>query len=65
MIMTITINLDNAAFDPPNTGAELARILADVASKLEHCCHQRTGGLRQNLYDMNGNEVGAMTTSQE
>jgi len=63
MKMTITIDIDNAAFDPPGTGAELARILADVARKLKNCVHQRTPGMRQNLYDVNGNHVGEMTTT--
>ena len=65
MKMTITIDTANAAFDPPDTGAELARILHDAARKLDCCVHQRTEGFRLNLYDVNGNHVGHISTTEK
>lgn len=50
----ITINMDNAAFAPP-AGDELARILRDLANRVDHA-YPMAGA--QPLYDINGNHVG-------
>jgi hypothetical protein len=53
MKLTITIQMDNEAFDDGNEGrTEAARILRDVAKHLE----QGDDGRR--LMDSNGNHVG-------
>lgn len=58
--LKIFINLDNAAFDPPNRGAEIARILrkfADFADTVEYV-GMNTSGRFAVLRDINGNYVG-------
>jgi hypothetical protein len=45
-------NLNNAAFDDNGKSGEIARILRDVAAKLE------TGRYEGNALDINGNTVG-------
>ncbi len=55
MILKITIKMDNAAFDP-DSGTEAARILRELADKLD-------GGdvlpdTSIPLLDVNGNKVG-------
>ena len=55
---TYKLKLDcgNAAFgddDVMTRGAEVARILRETADRVEH------GSLGGNLFDMNGNRVGA------
>lgn len=55
MVFKLHINTDNAAFDDGNKGHEVARILRELADKLE------SDGLQwcyQNLKDINGNIVG-------
>jgi hypothetical protein len=52
----IKIDLDNAAFDDGSEGAEVARILRNLADKCSaHGCAQTYSNLR----DVNGNTVGA------
>lgn len=54
MKATITVQMDNAAFtDDP--GAELARILRELAEKTD-----REGPFVRHLRDANGNTVGKM-----
>lgn len=50
--LTVSIASDNAAFDP-DPGAELARILRNLADRIE----TGTPG-RFTLHDVNGNRVG-------
>jgi hypothetical protein len=50
----IAINMDNAAFAPP-AGYELARILRDLANRVDHAYQIAES---QPLYDINGNHVG-------
>ena len=56
----IHIETDNAAFE--HKGAEVARILRDLAAKIEH-----DGDMSEYfhfLIDLNGNRVGTATTIQ-
>jgi hypothetical protein len=53
MDFTVNINMDNAAFDEPDE--ELARILKELASKLESSGIWADGIA---LRDINGNKVG-------
>lgn len=50
---SITFDMGNAAFDDGNAPAECARILRDIAAKVER--GQEDGTVR----DVNGNNVGA------
>lgn len=57
---TVTITLDNAAFELPHYGAEVARILReDLAEAVEHSSADESGSIR----DHNGNTVGAWRVS--
>lgn len=53
MQFTVTIDTDNAAFDGDDCGAELARILREIAQKVED------GADEGNAFDINGNRVGS------
>ena len=53
MPLTVRIKTDNAAFQGDSLGPELARILREIAEKLEG---GRDGGP---VMDANGNRVGA------
>ena len=55
MTCALTIQMDNDAFDE-NSRTELARILRNVATKLEHEGEVEEGGW--SLRDINGNTVG-------
>lgn len=52
--MTITIGTGNAAFDSGNKGREIARILRELADKIEEYGDAYGATLR----DINGNTVG-------
>lgn len=54
MKLTISIDCDNAAFEDSGPENELARILRDLAARLE-----RDGMNPVTLRDINGNTVGA------
>jgi hypothetical protein len=54
--LTITIDLENAAFEDGN-GYEVAGILRDLAGDLDDT-QLREDGLRMRLRDSNGNSVG-------
>lgn len=54
MTLTVTIHMDNAAFDP--AGPEAARILRRLATNLEFS--DLTAGYAELLMDINGNRVG-------
>jgi hypothetical protein len=51
-MFNLTIDTDNATFQDGNATAEIARILRDIADKLER------GLLSGHTIDMNGNHVG-------
>lgn len=58
MDITITINLDNAAFhEGGDPGPEVARILEALAARLEGSIAIEPGQ-SQNLRDINGNKCG-------
>jgi len=61
MRMTIRIQMDNAAFDV-TCGSEVARILRDVAERVDG--YNKVGVERnftsRRLYDVNGDETGAI-----
>jgi hypothetical protein len=50
-MITITIKTDNSAFEE-NAGAEIARILRDIADDFS-----RNGYAEENYRDINGNKV--------
>lgn len=53
--ITLTINTGNSAFDGENCEREVARILRDLADKIE-------GGREpESVMDYNGNKVGKVT----
>jgi hypothetical protein len=54
-MITIKIKTSNAAFQDGNKRTEVARILRDLASKLE------SGLSPHKLYDINGNHVGSIS----
>jgi hypothetical protein len=58
--LTIEIKADNAAFDDYACGEELARMLREVADKIDGCS---AIGVERNLptrlHDINGNAVGS------
>lgn len=58
MKITVTISTDNAAFED-NEAGETARILRDLADKLE-----RRGLMDIAAIDENGNKVGRFTVTE-
>lgn len=52
----IEFNMDNAAFNDCNAGAEVARILANLASKYED--YASLTGVENAIMDVNGNKIG-------
>jgi len=61
--LLIDINLENAAFEGDDAGAEIASILRDLADKLENATITENDLLAA-LYDVNGNCVGACETKE-
>jgi len=57
MKYTLEINVDNAAFDSPNCGLEIARILRLASGQMEDVGGARVMKLN-GLCDGNGNRVG-------
>lgn len=53
--MTVKVDTDNAAFEDDGLRYECARILRNVADKIEA---GEATGLFQTVYDVNGNDVG-------
>ena len=49
----VIMNLDNAAFQDRNTEMETARILREIADKIEN------GDDSLKIYDINGNSIGS------
>jgi hypothetical protein len=58
MKSTITIKMDNAAFEDNGNGNELARILEKAAAWAEASILE--AGDSKNLFDINGNKVGTL-----
>lgn len=58
--MRIALHTDSHAFQAPNTGPEIARVLRRMADEIEHvgCLQPEDGGL---LVDSNGNTAGLWT----
>lgn len=54
----LTIELDNSAFDGDDCGPELARILRDMADKVEDLPRRELGDYGSPPRDVNGNRVG-------
>ncbi len=52
----VWVSTDNAAFDDGNKAGELARILRDIADKLESSSD--VPAFFQTVRDINGNDVG-------
>lgn len=53
----VSIECDNAAFDFPDREVEIARILREVANRVERWNDHETGKAKD-LRDINGNTVG-------
>ncbi len=62
MTLTLTMNLDNAAFDEGYAGFESARILIALANQLEKV--DDITGFECPLMDINGNRVGNVTIAE-
>lgn len=62
MKIKIQIDTSNAAFADDNGGAEAARILRDLAERLEGSGTLARSDTKQ-LHDTNGNKVGTYTTT--
>lgn len=62
MNITITINLDNDAFEKRGTDLELSRILREFAYTLHSAILEPNAG---RLYDANGNPVGKWCIEEE
>lgn len=58
----IAVTMINAAFDPPRP--ELARILRDLADRVEAGTGESLTGGRWLLKDVNGNRVGSMIVEE-
>jgi hypothetical protein len=58
MTLTITIEMDNAAFEEEGSGNEVGRILRCVAGRLTDDDVTEDTGF--NLFDINGNKVGSV-----
>jgi len=54
--------MDNAAFEDGNAGAELARILGELAAKVSRV--EITPGRGWDLFDVNGNKVGTFEVTE-
>jgi hypothetical protein len=57
MDFALSINMDNAAFADPYNGSEVARILRELADRIDG--KELTMGEWRPLQDINGNRVGA------
>lgn len=64
MKMKIAIDLGNAAFSDGNSGHECARILRELADKIEWFDIARPDPNLSNLRDINGNTVGKATVTR-
>lgn len=62
MTLTLTIEMDNAAFDGANAGAEAARILRRLANKIEDW--PGANKFTMGLLDANGNKVGKVEVAE-
>lgn len=62
-MLQIRFDTENAAFDDGNRECEVARILRELADKIEN---GGATGMFQNVFDANGNVVGTFKlTNQE
>ena len=61
-MLTVKIDTQNAAFEGPAFGAEVARILQIAAQIADVEIDERTQYKRK-LYDSNGNAVGTLTNT--
>ena len=57
----LKIGLDNAAFESPGTASEVARILRDLADRIDTGCELVPSEWR--LRDINGNTCGRATAT--
>jgi hypothetical protein len=59
MKLKLEFNTDNAAFETPHAGYEIARIFRDFAARLEDYWNGDPG-FSANVIDANGNKVGKL-----
>lgn len=62
MKATITVKMDNAAFEDNGNGNELARILEKAAAWAGSAI--LSAGDSKNLFDINGNKVGTLEVTE-
>ena len=64
MTLTLTIEMDNAAFVGANAGAEAARILRAAARQLDGWDAANLPGFCWRALDTNGNKVGKVEVAE-
>lgn len=65
MKLTITMDMDNAAFEGENWAHEAGRILRKVADELDAYHEYHEPGDSNPLIDYNGNKVGVVTITED
>lgn len=68
MQLNLTIQMDNAAFEPPHTGAEISRIFSELSVQFREWSNQRFTLMQETgdqipIHDVNGNRVGSVSIS--
>jgi hypothetical protein len=58
MTFAVTIKLDNAAFDDDACGAEISRILQDLATRVDGYSLGSIRTFQRSVFDVNGNKCG-------
>jgi hypothetical protein len=64
MQFTLTINMDNAAFEGCQQINEVQRILQAVAESIDTLNRFRDGGMVRDIRDINGNKVGTWEVTE-
>lgn len=64
MKLTITIDMDNAAFDMPDRGVAVRDVLTALCDGFERCTILENGGQTVRLLDGNGNTCGTAVVSE-
>lgn len=65
LTFTLSLNLEGAAFEEPDTELELARILRGVADQIESTRILESADDPVKLRDANGNAVGSWIVTEE
>jgi hypothetical protein len=62
LILRVNVRCSTAAFDDTYPGLEVARILRDIAAKIDS---NMASGCYQTIFDINGNDVGRYRLKRE